>query len=385
MASMAPRSIPAGLSQEIQSNLVRRSARMLPTPSSVRASLSLVWDAGSNHKFSRRLSRMRACESFATPCTTLMKSNTTRRSAPRTRSRLRKPTSKSTTTTFSPIWASAAPSAAVEVVLPTPPLPDVTTKTLVILFSSSPLIQRCDFHDVAFEPHLSWLIAQGGVNFFSSLIMTVDRQQLCLDFLTVNASGRVAISARHRATAKRSVDMDGAACNNFGARTDRTQDRYVALGKNRLARTHRAFEQQRHWFRFGLRLLRLVLRKYTMASAYEQRWHTRSKAGTIHALDAKHTNIPLFEACDEVHDGRLAKVHGGKVKHHRLADKKAGRLAEWCAYFVKPGNDRNRWAKYERNVRSPSHANQLTCRPRNCLHEDRLALLFEWLRKGGRC
>jgi hypothetical protein len=117
-----------------------------------------------------------------------------------------------------------------------------------------------------------------------------------------------------------------------------------------------------------------------MASACEQRWHTRSKASAIHAFDAKHTNIPLFEACDEVHDGRLAKVHGGKVEHHRLADKKVRRVAECCVYFFKPGNDRNHWAKYERNERSPSHANQLTCRPGNCLHEDRLAFLFEWLR-----
>src|SRR5258705_228719 len=109
--------MPAGLSQRIQSNLVRSSPITLLTPSSVRASLSLVWDAGSSHKFSRRLSRMRACESFATPCTTLMRSNTTRRSAPKTRSRLRRPTSKSMTTTFSPSCARAAPSAAEKVVV----------------------------------------------------------------------------------------------------------------------------------------------------------------------------------------------------------------------------------------------------------------------------
>src|SRR4029079_10191379 len=64
---------------------------------------------------------------------TLMKSNTTRRSAPMTRSRLRNPTSKSTTATVLPDWASAAPRAAVDVVLPTPPLPDVTTRTFAIV------------------------------------------------------------------------------------------------------------------------------------------------------------------------------------------------------------------------------------------------------------
>src|SRR5258708_40245942 len=178
--------MPAGLSQRIQSNLVRSSAIMLLTPSSVRASLSRVCDAGSSHKFSRRLSRMRACESFATPCTTLMRSNTTRRSAPKTRSRLRRPTSKSMTTTFSPSCARAAPSAAVEVVFPTPPLPDVTTRTLAILTLLYRLIQRCNSHDIAFEPGLSRPIAQGGAYVFGSLLVAVDYQQLCFDLLTVN-------------------------------------------------------------------------------------------------------------------------------------------------------------------------------------------------------
>ena len=137
IASVAPRSIPAGLSQITQSNCPRSSLMMLATPSSVRASLSRVCDAGSSHRVPSRLSRISACESFATPCTTLMKSKTTRRSAPITRSRLRSPTSKSTTATFCPACASAAPSAAVDVVLPTPPLPDVTTRTLAILAVSA--------------------------------------------------------------------------------------------------------------------------------------------------------------------------------------------------------------------------------------------------------
>src|SRR3984885_7484531 len=212
---MAPRSMPAGLSQRIQSNRVRNSAIMLPTPASVRASLSLVWDAGSNHKFSRRLSRISACESFATPCTTLMRSNTTRRSAPRTRSRLRRPTSKSTTTTFSPICASSAPSAAVEVVFPTPPLPDVTTKTLAILISLAELIEWCDFHDVTFQPCLSWTVAQGDVYFFSGLVVAIDGEQFSFNLLAENPRRRGAAETRHRTAAKRSVDVDGAAGDNL--------------------------------------------------------------------------------------------------------------------------------------------------------------------------
>src|SRR5476651_2524337 len=60
---------------------------------------------------------------------TLMKSNTTRRSHPMMRSRLRKPTSKSMTTVFLPRMARPAAIAAAVVVLPTPPLPEVTTIT----------------------------------------------------------------------------------------------------------------------------------------------------------------------------------------------------------------------------------------------------------------
>ena len=137
IASVAPRSIPAGLSQITQSNFPRSSLMTSATPSSVSASLSRVCDAGSNHSVSRRLSRMSACDSFATPWMTLTRSKTTRRSAPITRSRLRSPTSKSTTATFCPACANAAPSAAVDVVLPTPPLPDVTTTTLDMLADSA--------------------------------------------------------------------------------------------------------------------------------------------------------------------------------------------------------------------------------------------------------
>jgi hypothetical protein len=101
----------------------------------------------------------------------------------------------------------------------------------------------------------------------------------------------------------------------------------------------------------------------------------------VHTLDAKDTNIPLFEACDEVRDSGWAEVYGGQVKHHRLSDKKAGRTGEHCVYFVKPAYDRNDRAKHKRNVRSASHTNQLTCSLRNCVHDGRLGFLFEWWRK----
>src|SRR6185436_277313 len=266
MASVAPRSMPAGLSHRIQSNRLLSSAMTRPTPSSVSASLSRVWEAGSSQRFSRRLSRIKACGSLATPCTTLMRSNTTRRSAPITRSRLRKPTSKSTTTTFCPLWASAAPSAAVVVVFPTPPLPEVTTRTLAIRNLLSRLIQRVNFHRVAFQPGLRRAVAKRNVDFFCSLVVAVDRKQFGLDFLAVDPRAGIAVDARHRAAAQRPVDVDRSAGDDLRARADRTENGDVAFHEDdRLPRTHRAIEQQRRRLRlgFGLHLLhRLAARDH---------------------------------------------------------------------------------------------------------------------------
>src|SRR6478609_6060848 len=71
---------------------------------------------------------------------TLMKSNTTRRSQPMIRSRLRRPTSKSMTTVLCPRSARPAANAAAVVVLPTPPLPEVMTITFAKGRSSRPCV-----------------------------------------------------------------------------------------------------------------------------------------------------------------------------------------------------------------------------------------------------
>ena len=124
------------------------------------------------------------------------------------------------------------------------------------------------------------------------------------------------------------------------------------------------------------------MRQHTVASAREQRRHARSEVRFVHTLNAEDPDIPLFEAGDEVRDSGLAKVHGRQVKHHRLADKKAGGAGERCVYFFKPARDRNDGAKDKRNVRSAAHANQLMCRLRNCSHRARLALLFRMVKDG---
>ena len=74
MASVAPRSMPAGLSQITQSNFGRNSSMTRATPSSVSASLSRVCEAGSRKSVSMRLSQMRACGSLAAPWMTSTKS-----------------------------------------------------------------------------------------------------------------------------------------------------------------------------------------------------------------------------------------------------------------------------------------------------------------------
>src|ERR1700759_3688178 len=252
---MAPRSIPAGLSQMMKSNLVRSSAMIALTPSSVSASLSRVCEAGSSHRFSSRLSRISACDSLATPCTTLIRSNTTRRSAPRIRSRLRSPTSKSITTTFCPICASAAPKAAVVVVLPTPPLPDVTTKTFAIVNSLTLTcsIERRDLHDVAFEPGLGRAMAQFVADLVGGEVEAVDRQQFSLDLLAEDPRRAVAVDSGHRTAAQGPVDVDRAAGDDLRAGADRAQHRDVAFHEHdRLPGPHRRLDHHRGRLRLCL-------------------------------------------------------------------------------------------------------------------------------------
>ena len=62
----SPAPSPDGLERgRAQWNLVRKSLMTDATPSSVRASLSRVWDAGNKHSVSMRLSRMSACDNLA--------------------------------------------------------------------------------------------------------------------------------------------------------------------------------------------------------------------------------------------------------------------------------------------------------------------------------
>ena len=245
MARVAPRSIPAGLSHSTQSNLPRSSVMTRLTPSSVSASLSRVCDAGSSHRFSRRLSRMSACEQLRDALHDIDEIEHHAAFGPHHKVEVAKSDIEVDNGNAFARCASAAPSAAVDVVLPTPPLPDVTTKTLAILKLLRLLVQRCDFQNVAVEPGLGRPIAQRFVDVFRGLVVAVDRQQLGFDALAVNPRRRVAVDAGHRAASERAVNMDRSSGDDFGARSDRPEHRHIAVGKHhRLARTHRTFESR---------------------------------------------------------------------------------------------------------------------------------------------
>src|SRR4051795_11636603 len=375
IAMEAPRSMPAGLSQITQSKRLRRSAMTLPTPSSVSASLSRVCEAGSSQRFSSRLSLISACGSFATPCNTLMRSNTTRRSAPITRSRLRKPTSKSTTTTFSPRCASAAPSAAVVVVLPTPPLPDVTTSTLAISQISFWSVQRSNSHGVALEPGLSRPAAQGRVDIVGGLVKAIDCKQFGLDLLTIDACARVAVHARHGTAAQRAVDVNGAAGNDLGAGADRTQNGDVAFGKDHgLAGAHGAFEQQRS--RLGLDLCLNLLGRtrldHAAPPARQQRRHHGGQPALLHALDPEHADVAVLKAREQMADAGLAEIDRGQVDHHGAAGEEARRARDGGVDLLQPVLDGNRRHEHEGHIGAPAQANHLALRFYCSLHSGRL-------------
>src|SRR5690606_21625039 len=114
-----------------------------------------------------------------------------------TRSRLRRPTSKSTTTTLSPFCARAAPSAADDVVLPTPPLPDVTTITLPIDLSCDcrgdcVSAQHVHLERIPLKPDLHRLAMRLRLQVFRRLVETVDGDQFGLKLAAEDARGWVA-------------------------------------------------------------------------------------------------------------------------------------------------------------------------------------------------
>src|SRR5262245_58083934 len=218
IAIMAPVSMPAGESQTMYSKPRSESpVSTFSTPSFVSASLSRVWEAASTGRFSQCLSLMSAWCRFASPLMTLTRSYTTRRSQPMMRSRFRRPTSKSITTVLWPRRASPLAKLALVVVLPTPPLPEVTTTVLAIFLSFSKkvssLLEGVEQQPVPlgirYEPHLRRLTPHGReLRRFAGPIQAGDGNQLRL-----HAEGEdpgIGIPARPRdgAAAQRRIYVD---------------------------------------------------------------------------------------------------------------------------------------------------------------------------------
>src|SRR3954465_12003636 len=230
-----------------------------------------------------------------------------------TRSRLRNPTSKSTTTTLCPVCASAAPSAAVDVVFPTPPLPDVTTITFAICPSSSVSIQCRDDQCVAIEPGLSAPAAETLIDFFGGTVVTVNRQKLGFDAATKDARLPVSARAGQRAAAQRAVNMDRAAGHYFGPGGDRSDHRDVAVGKkDRLARTHRAVEHERGGFltlrRSGLRFGALAFGGLDVRhrAATLEHWRQAGCELRVGALQSHDAHVARRQFRDQMRDAAAA-------------------------------------------------------------------------------
>src|ERR1700761_2589414 len=271
MASSAPDSIPAGESQTMYSKSIAiRSLMTFSTPSIVSASLSRVCEAGRIKRFSHFLSLMSAWFRLASPWITLIRSYTTRRSQPMMRSRLRRPTSKSMTGVLLPRRARADAKLAPVVVLPTPPLPEVTTMifaiTLTLCSSNSSIMrghicretqrasdrprqrasrrlrepQRFDHQLFFFEPDLHRLAEHVGRQWvLSRSIDACDRDEFRLETRAENARVVIALHAGQSPAAQRRVNMDVAFRDHFGAVAHEPEHHQVALGINALAGAQR--------------------------------------------------------------------------------------------------------------------------------------------------
>src|SRR6185369_17062299 len=142
------------------------------------------------------------------------------------RSRLRRPMSKSMTATFLPRLARPTAMLALVVVLPTPPLPDVTTMNSVKIVS--PFFQN---QLLAVEPGLRGPAAQVGGNVFEHTIVTGNRNELCLEIQAVDARTHVALRAGQGAPAQARVAVNRAVGDHFGAVADRRGEHEITSAR----------------------------------------------------------------------------------------------------------------------------------------------------------
>src|SRR5688572_26890199 len=252
IAIRAPVSMPAGESQTMYSKPITLSPpSTFSMPSFVSASLSRVCEAASTERLSHCLSLMSAWWRFASPLMTLIRSYTTRRSHPMMRSRLRRPTSKSITAVLWPRRASPLAKLALVVVLPTPPLPEVTT---IIFAISSPFRRRSlegiEHQPVAlgtcYQPQLRGLPPYGrGKRRFTGPVKAGDGNQLRLHAEREDPGIGIAACARHGAAAQGRIHVDVPVRDHFCARVHHGEHHQVAATRvHLLARAQRLVDHQ---------------------------------------------------------------------------------------------------------------------------------------------
>src|SRR6476661_1311158 len=250
MAINAPVSIPAGESQTMYSNsMSARSFKTFSTPSCVNASLSRVCEAASTNRLGTCLSLISAWFSVASPWITLIRSYTTRRSQPMMRSRLRRPTSKSMTAVLWPASARPDEKLALVVVLPTPPLPEVTTMILAMGVRSSAGFEWVHHQPAvgaALQADLGRLAQHlGGQRHVARAVHAGDGDEFGFEAQRDDAGLGVAARAGHGLAAQRCVDVDAAVGDHFGAGVHHRHHDQVATARiHLLARPQRPVDDQ---------------------------------------------------------------------------------------------------------------------------------------------
>src|SRR5690606_14534735 len=215
-----------------------------------------VCEAAGTERLLKRLYLIRACLSVASPWTTLPKSQTTRRSQPMIWSSLHQPTSTSTTAVLQPRLAGPVAMLALEVVLPTPPLPEVTT---MISANGDLLGDTCrggagsgmaaagrrgsveggQLQLSVFKPYLHGLAAQAFGDIVQYLVVAGNGHQLGVEFAAEDAGVGIALGAGQGTAAQVAVDVDRAVGDDLGAGAHGVQDGQVAaFGIDLLARAH---------------------------------------------------------------------------------------------------------------------------------------------------
>src|SRR5579883_1345058 len=264
---------------------------------------------------------MRAWLRLASPLMTLMKSKTTRRSHPMTRSRLRRPTSKSMTTVFLPFIANPAATAAEVVVLPTPPLPEVTTITCAKDPSShrpSAASIAEDYHMLVIEHDLCRPAQMFRRDLVADEIAAGNADELGFQALDEDARRAVAGGAGDRPPAQGAVNMNVPVGDDLGAGAHRFEDDEVAAARVDLgARAHRLGNQHRS--RRARRWARSRLGRRGAVEAAESRLGRRLALRRVRVLNPDRDEVEPAQQALQLGEirGRGEPLAVLEVEHHR--------------------------------------------------------------------